>query len=123
MNPSTELDILIAEKVMGWRDLNLNGSGIPPNKETHEWYPRYSIYIKDAWHVIDRLIQKYDMELAKDYDEKLWTCLFRIESFEKGGGSRLDTYTAYGQSAPHAICLAALKAIGVNYTYEDDLKD
>lgn len=104
-SPGRELDILVAEKVMG----------IIPKIETYktmgkEEYtnipvnvPDYSTNIAAAWEIVEKMIEEgYDWELYsfKTAPEYHW----RV--FCRGFGS-------YEATAPLGICLAALKAKGV----------
>ena len=116
MNPGRELDALIAEKVMGhivvggpiehgmrrifqgprgadswWIEVNCQ-----PN-----YIPYYSTEIAAAWEVVEKLKgQSVDLNFGEDNNR--WECSFII------GGER---YSGYSTSAPHCICLAALKTI------------
>lgn len=112
MKAGRELDALVAEKVMGWKLSNAtdgteywdNGKfcgGIWPK----EWNP--STNIADAWNVVEKM-------KSKDY-------LFSLKNIVKGTftfsltdwGGNCSTYAAEAETAPLAICLAALKAVGV----------
>ncbi len=88
--PGPELDALVAEKVMGWTELMIRGGGVPA----------YSTSIADAWTVVEKF---------SDFDWKL-------ESHGEG-----HTFTIYkdathycgdADTAPLAICYAALNAAG-----------
>lgn len=100
--PGRELDALIAEKVMGcpicespFKDgskdvLYMNG---PDGKRI---VPRYSTDISAAWEVkqktgINKIIDTGDGNVIAYYS---------------------DDKFVVGESAPHAICFAALKAVG-----------
>jgi Phage ABA sandwich domain len=90
-----EIDRLVAEKVMGWE----------AGKYAYgSWFPTTNI--ADAWKVVEKLSKdgfefqvwrekngKYNVEFAKDF--------FYVFGF------------AESETAPLAICLAALKAVGV----------
>jgi hypothetical protein len=93
-----ELDALVAEKVMGlpeeiWQDRDQMTS-----------FP-YSTDIAAAWAVVEKVgnftIWQYEGE---------WQCFL-------GGGIKNKSYAA---TAPLAICLAALKATGVDVEQPDD---
>lgn len=121
MKPSRELDALVAEKVMGISKEQINewlkrhGEYSYSFNEVHK-FPYYSTDIASAWEVVEKLElfkrkQPFDggeyhqyCQLWQDDDEKgKWT----IGDFE----SQLFIL-AEGETAPHAICLAALKAVG-----------
>jgi len=101
MKPGRELDALVAEKVMGWAPEYPGGWLHPPrNHPNRKKYldhdgcsvlQPYSTDIAAAWEVVEKI--EYNLELIEDEE---W-----IASFF---GVR-----AFGKSAPHAICLAALK--------------
>lgn len=106
-----QIDALIAEKVMGWTlDSNIeetnvywvdsegNIMGWPDGVE--QWAP--SAYIGDAWQVLEKFETNDDIFLRTEV--KGWTC--NIETDEGG-------YIGYGDTAPMAICVAALKAAQV----------
>jgi len=94
MSPGRELDALIAEKVMAWsRPVKHEGClmQLPPNSSKGEPYseaPNYSTDIAAAWEVVKKLrsmgLVIHDSFISVDPD-----------------------------SAPHAICLAALKVMGM----------
>lgn len=108
MKPGSELDALVAEKVMGlervmtpgfgmevgWRPIHSN-LGASPLKS-------YSTDISAAWEVVEKMKQG-----SGHFSIKLtcygWEALFRYPV----------TREATAMTAPHAICLAALKAIEV----------
>lgn len=105
-----ELDNLVAEKVMVWKkDEEQKQRWITQNGLLHEsyWRPTYSI--NDAWQVIDAL-EKRD----------IWVSLYRGNhrseaTFYKYKNERYvyPPTRVIHESAPIAICLAALKIIGV----------
>lgn len=133
LKPSRELDALIAEKVMGWvkveRQEQLEGktwNGKPFTIEQfhnicsmdiawlvngelslHE-QPHCSTDISAAWEVVSKLQTQFNLiRIDRNEMKNLWTVIVSDEAMEK-------TTLAYGDTAPHAICLAALKAVGVN---------
>lgn len=118
MKPGRELDALVAEKVMGWRVVREpqdDGYGGPPlpkpflwaigdgtpavfreGQEPQPWSP--SRDIAAAWEVVEKVSGSY---FILDFDSGYWSAEFS----PSGMGMR-------GTTAPHAICLAALKAVG-----------
>lgn len=107
MNPGRELDALVAEKVMGWTGIendNLDGTdwyaGSPPGSEGHAEVPAFSTDISAAWEVVEEVNRK------NVYG-------FRLHNPGNGVWEASWNVLAEGMSAPLAICLAALKAVGV----------
>ena len=150
-----ELDLLVAEKVMGYcvcvltSDDYLNAGWsvpVPPSWVGHaegrrtsssiyvvdsakgRWHctehdlpippgkTDYSTDIAAAWEVVEKLSanedwDEYPFEIHKNYDFKpTWTATFN--DYEHEGWSEV--------SAPHAICLAALAAVGALPTPQED---
>lgn len=104
MNPGSELDILIAEKVFGvkYEEPKLNQFKPMPNPNS---CPRYSTDIAAAWEVVEKLnlLSKFSLERFEDR--------YRIVEYA-GGYDNNFTFISEAETAPHAICLAALKAVG-----------
>lgn len=124
MNPGRELDALIAEKVFGWTDLKkLHGcdvySGFPAgftpatDHPSERWIVRkYSTTIADAWAVIEKLFQLgWDTEV-QGFDDLSSSgkpyYRVRVARIDNQASAQID----FSHRAPHAICLAALKAVG-----------
>ena len=123
MGPGPELDALVAEKVMGWRlvddmyhyKLLLQESGTwreTSTKELRELHPncvwkncqrdfRPSTDISAAWEVVEKMA-KDDFYIEIYRDSCGWAVLF--------GG--YVPQASDKETAPHAICLAALEASG-----------
>jgi hypothetical protein len=116
-----QLDILIAEKVMGqtdfshlpvvWReDENTDGFVCPrcntSGDDSNPCVLYYSSDIADAWQVVQKLKDKkrngIPAGFTLEYDDyhKIWRCTF-------------GRTMGFSGTAPLAICLAALKAVGV----------
>lgn len=118
-----KLDALVAEKVMGWKDISGPDHGIDmwQTPEGHRGIrgkdiPSYSTDIAAAWEVAEKLSQLC-FGLWRVGDE--WEC-----ELDSNDGRFLvagDSVHVFGSgiSAPLAICLAALKAVGVS---EDEIK-
>lgn len=114
MQAERELDALIAEKVMGWTlavSIIQNGKVVDRPLGS---VPRYSSSIIAAISVFEKIREKLgpiaELNISGPWDGLSgWKC--RITA----GKSFHDftvVATAHGASAPHAICLAALKAVG-----------
>lgn len=119
LKPGRELDALIAEKVMGLEPFefptfkienqfdNAIAAIIADEYEKRREPLPYSTKIEDAWQVVEKIkthknfvdfeIRSPNIETMEGFDVRF--CLGR-------GNKR-----AYADTAPHAICLAALKAI------------
>jgi hypothetical protein len=131
MNPCRELDALVAEKVMGWQVCRCTPLDIDewtatsPHRYTL-WQefrrgdgkrcPRceaptlrpYSTDIAAAWEVVEKLrAPSTTIDIRAGFLEtKVWV----IQHHGRQPG--VHSYEAQEKTAPHAICLAALKAIG-----------
>lgn len=98
-----ELDKLIAEKVMGWNFSDAAQAWYPPNLHPlsnvlGHAIPSYSTDIVAAWKVVERLIKDgHACDVLYDHG---WSC-----------HSDLRGRREYGETAPHAICLAALAIV------------
>jgi hypothetical protein len=134
LKPSRELDALIAEKVMGWRPMQ----SFPFKQE--DWpafcdldgreiwqgdIPHFSTDIAAAWEVVEKIPMTIyapgapyaDGEYCnhgQDYDDEddptgIGPWAAEADHPDK---ARLSD-RVYGVSGPHAICLAALRAVGV----------
>jgi hypothetical protein len=112
MTSGRELDALVAEKVMGWaltskdtRDLQ---GWPPPGNTTPIDVPEYSTDIAAAWEVVEKL-DKYYFQVnreIKNMDSMEYTVVIP-------GIFNKERITVSANTAPHAICLAALKAVDV----------
>lgn len=120
MNPGPELDALVAEKVMGCKVKNNRCGcsfpvktdyygtpiGVPPHASNSPIWTlkEYSTSIEAAWEVFTKFKSDEDWAVGR-YGDK-W-CVMPTDD-ETG------EFRVFGKTAPHAICLAALKAVGVN---------
>lgn len=127
MKPGRELDALVAEKVMGFRHyISSEWKGLVRTEgqisqiEMHakfdepisplKFVPPYSTAIEAAWEVIQECIRvrkEFKLEWRREPDEG-WEC--SLELFDKIYDGPYN-FTATSESAPHAICLAALKLV------------
>lgn len=99
MKPGRELDALVAEYVFG------------ESEKMDKHVPPYSTDIAAAWKVIHYLLER-------NKDRSMW---IRMEAGYGEDDSKGVVFQMpmtpraeliYGYSIPHAICLAALKAVG-----------
>ena len=125
LNPGRELDALVAEKVMGWKPYMfpnpIHGFGQPSellmDAESAielDLIPRYSTDIAAAW----KVVEKVKLNIITRYQDK-WLCTnvgsdfqFWCEYPNRYENLNDDSYCELGDTAPHAICLAALRAVG-----------
>lgn len=108
-----ELDAEIAMRVMGWDSLkttDLEGLvGMSPEMLEPDAFsvyvkvPHYSTSIADAWEVVEKMREHLDITISANQN----TCEVRSRDFP-------DQIIAceQGDTIPHAICLASLKAVG-----------
>jgi len=113
-----ELDALVAEKVMGVLEIipygtsegdffcvlgyTQDGGGIS------EPLKHYSTSISAAWEVVEKVNQQMDLGFLPDKDGRLqYDCSFGPDNTER------NPTCNYADTAPLAICLAALKVGGV----------
>ncbi len=115
MKPGRTLDALVAEKVMGFyvhRGEDGPDGYVSYNTEYKSRFllDQYSTEITAAWEVLEVLrSQGWSFSVSSPYklaggDQHAWRCTL---------DHKADTdYEVEADSAPHAICLAALKACG-----------
>ena len=122
--PGIELDRMIAEKIFGWKRIPLD----PPRFGLSWYYEplegcmyfnvqkplRYSTNLKAAWRILE-LFQYADVR-KNAYHGTDWTVYLKSPVTEGFTGSE-----ATGVSAAHAICLAALRSVGV--IIEEEVQD
>lgn len=102
MEAGRELDRLVAEEVMGYAMTAVassDGESLGLDFDTEDWQvlPCYSTSIEAAWLVVERNPECFSLEKG----------LYGWEAYFLGGS------TAYAYTAPLAICMAALAAVGV----------
>lgn len=123
MQPGPELDRLVAEKVMGWRVHNRNTAfyvlageedGPMFNLSKHDTCGSLrfapSTNIAHAWEVVEHIIAR-GQGLAIYSDNEGWNVYVQISTMTEHRYA-IDKR----KSLPHAICLAALQACGVDTT-------
>jgi len=117
-----DLDALVAEKVMGWTEVRLLSTtydnsvwpvtvtgwvGIPPGETKEDDVDEFSTDIAAAWLVVERLGAKARRWcIGRDDEGAAWvvrTCWMSPPDREDHGR---------GETAPLAICRAALRAVG-----------
>lgn len=103
MNPGRPLDRLIAEKIMEYPSHEKHHEDLLCFCKYHD-AKRYSTEIAAAWELVEKLDLFSFTTLSKN--ERGWLITWNDES-----------YMVYGDTASHAICLAAIKAIGIELLY------
>lgn len=110
MKPGRELDLLIAEKVMGYDPIeNMVYDAQPPISVVPPWrpLPYYSTDIAAAWEVVEKMREESVYSFIDNTQSPGGKYFCSMVTIDKGmAGARAAT-------APHAICLAALRAKGV----------
>lgn len=116
-NPGRELDALVAEKMMGYHEyvdsnpkevFRTQGDSVDhPCVKCRSFYGHtmkpYSTSIAAAWEVVDEMKKRgYDIEIRSNVIGRPWLVGF-------AGHPHVNPFT--GETAPHAICLAALAAV------------
>lgn len=122
MKPGRELDALVAEKVMGlepWpgRPGAFKAKVVPRGREPKPCLPpSYSTDIAAAWEVVGKL-NRWHFELTRLADLCGWEYRCTMKSAWPGvsGEHAIGTSEI---SAPHAICLSAMKAVGHHMTLD-----
>ena len=135
MNAGPELERVIAEKVMGWEISGPDIEGYTRLVDErsvvvgllNDFEP--SIDIRDAWRVVEKVSESFvktgfsggvdigtwtDFHLEKgSASGDFWTATFQRNDERNSVGTDVCEWTSYAMTAPLAICLAALKAKGV----------
>lgn len=118
MEAGRELDALVDEKIFGFSSLDLPTDRPPTATECLNrgmmlaLIPNYSTDIAAAWEVVEKMRANNFLFTINMSDNFRWECEFDLND----GAFLLKSDTiGFGRSetAPHAICLAALEAVGV----------
>lgn len=130
MEAGRELDALVAEKVMGWDvgDIFYDAT----HQEIMPRVPSYSTKIAASWSVVEKILDDYHgcpwptkekarrhhygFRLEKHTEEQrdceVWRCQFPEVTCAPPHEEMNDGVEAIARTAPLAICLAALTAVG-----------
>ena len=121
MHAGRELDAVIAARVFGYTlDYEFADMEMPPAphvKELRDGYdewgvlPYYSTDIGDAWAVVEHF-RAFELRTYTKNIHKIYCLLW-------GEGLTPPTGSAIADTAPLAICLAALAALDAAYTPDD----
>ena len=128
MKPGKEFDALIAKKVMGcYEKKNRKGCYdliVPGDFNRIDYVqkgacwsgcPGYSTDHTAAWQVVEKMksdLYNYAVGIRGyyyEYEEYMESYQVRFEKYTANGKGRFE----WGDTLPEAICLAALKAVGV----------
>lgn len=109
MKPGRELDALVAEKVMGYP-----GDGnvwyVTGDYANPDSIPEYSTDIAAAWEVVEKMKHSSWSFSIRSSDD----CEAEFSLNDGKFLQNADTVgMGRGDTAPYAICLAALKAVGI----------
>lgn len=119
--PSRDFDALIAKKIIGWRCVWTDGPNGEPGcidqdqiEREYRELPHFSTNISHAWEVVTKL-GKWKFSLTWEYSfggggEEPHP--YATAVFDPVLTSEREGRTAKADTAAHAICLAALKAVG-----------
>ncbi len=119
MQAGRELDLLVAEKVMSWTGPRCTFVGFGAMLRAPDGHydvpPHYSRDIAAAWLVVGHLTSRYHWRISSPFDPKHADCRLWFAGLTPhsctGWNGRPDLECG-GQTAPEAICLVALKAVG-----------
>ena len=120
LQPGGGLDILVAERVMGWKNCGIDPSvpggihawkGIPPGKTDYVLLPSYSTDLGTAMLVASELhSQGFEYEIFVGHVSPGAFCRFRKRVDEDFKHYQRET-PLNGSCLTMAICLAGLKAV------------
>jgi hypothetical protein len=107
MQAGREMDILIIRAVFGLEPQSCMVGGHPPDCTGNVSYPKYSTDIAAAWLVVEKL---REVTPLGDIHLERWDNRWAVSTcFDRASGG-WDGFT-YGDTAPLAICRAALLAV------------
>lgn len=121
-----DIDKLISKKVMGWTEIRESGFtgfdfvGLDPNHKPTDWYliPHYSTDISAAWQVVNHLLETHEglvfHTMSPTPDRVNWYAGFGVQPPTD------EVYFANAGTPSMAICLAALKCVGVEIKADSD---
>lgn len=115
IEPGSELDALVADKIMG-----LNVSWLHEDKDytKHGGLPKYSTDIAAAWTVVEKI---YNKNKGEPMVMQIYGPLsdgYKVTLIWEHHDGPIEEGSIVAKTASHAICLAALKA--VSYEVKDE---
>jgi hypothetical protein len=101
-----KINYLVAEKVMGYVRSKYRGQEGWGTPDQHTWYSHFNPTgdISEAWLAVDKLKSNSEF-FSLDFEDEVWTCEF--------GNQYSGMYEVTADTAPMAICKAALKIVGI----------
>jgi hypothetical protein len=112
MKAGSELDVLIATEIMGAIDRGSGWVEWPPTRGIIV-PPRYSKDISAAWQVVEKIVgPDVNFRLHRSLDGN-YSALIGDGDYGAETDMRYKHWSV-SDTAPHAICLASLKAMGIN---------
>lgn len=111
-----QIDALVAEKVMGLISgpiVEIIGGKAVNGRGDSVILPYYSEEIKAAWQVVTKLESRYCVTISTPSVGNKYHCSIGLKTDEFIEKNFPPSFSAWGESAPLTICLAALKAAGV----------
>jgi len=109
-----ELDALVAEKVMGFWDVQMyEGKLVHGENNTNGWpmqTPCYSTEIAAAWEVVEKVGRATEIRWHPKAEQRV---VVMIGVYDTPGG------VAEAETLPLAICLAALEAVRARPTEQE----
>lgn len=111
MKPGREMDRLIAEKIMNLPHIR-TADYLIYDTDIFKPVPFYSTRIEDAWELVEKFVISVAVPGSPDSSGCSFSHYTAIAWAPTDKASHYHIYE-WGDTAPHAICLAALKAHGV----------
>jgi hypothetical protein len=112
VKPGRELDALVAEKVMGIEVDRAPWGELYVGKEGYDVVPAYSTDIAAAWEVVEKVTRETEKRFTLWQAPTYYVARFKHYDYWHEGCDSRQALQAKADTAPHAICLAALKAVG-----------
>lgn len=117
MKPGIELDALVAEKVMGWTEKRLDHNKYLFEACGLSSVPRYSTDIAAAWEVAQKIKDKdednnFVIHISQSKNHECTAEVRYVDNSDPDDPILAGPFYLLGETPSHAICLAALKAVG-----------
>lgn len=115
------INIAVAEKVMGYPAVWTSTEPVQLTATealARGRIPSYSTDISAAWEVVEHIHKTTNLIISIQRQEvndvnRGYYAVFMKKYFPPGGTNDIYDNWHFGETAPHAICLAALKVMGV----------
>lgn len=116
LKAGVEIDTLIAERVMGWMYKDFKTPYVvmgQPETMSTDYVPPFSTDITAAWMIVDRLHEMgWSVFVACYCDNEHVSSPFEARCWKRNDPQFPETISIGADTAPLAICTAALKAVG-----------